>query len=147
MWVLDGAHTPLAAAALANTILAEFGRPIGVIAGMLKDKHPAPFFAAMAIATAGTIVTTPKNPRAIPAEELLLSLLPVDSQTIASPNLEASLATGTCPVPSGPSRGGHRFVHAGCRGPGTIWAGAYRSLVSQPPAYPCRIAVNTYQVD
>ena len=74
--MLDGAHTPLAAAALANAILAEFGRPIGVIAGMLSDKHPDPFFAAIAPASAGVIVTTPKNPRAIPPASCLLSVLP-----------------------------------------------------------------------
>lgn len=100
IWVLDGAHTPLAAAALADTILAEFGRPIGVIAGMLRDKHPAPFFAAMAPASAGTIVTTPKNPRAIPADELLLSVLPANLQTIASPDLETSLATTRAQFPA-----------------------------------------------
>lgn len=100
IWVLDGAHTPLAAAALANTILAEFGRPIGVIAGMLRDKHPAPFFTAMAPATAGTIVTTPKNPRAIPAEELLPSVLPAKFQTIASPELETSLVTASDQFPA-----------------------------------------------
>ncbi len=100
IWVLDGAHTPLAAAALADAILAEFGRPIGVIAGMLRDKHPDPFFAALAPASAGTIVTTPKNPRAIPADELLTIVLPVISQAIASPDLETSVAKARALFPA-----------------------------------------------
>ncbi len=92
-WILDGAHTPVAAAALADALLAEFGRPVGVIAGMLRDKHPGPFFAALAPAVGELIVTTPRNPRAISADDLALTAHSVESQVIASENLETSLAT------------------------------------------------------
>jgi dihydrofolate synthase/folylpolyglutamate synthase len=98
-WILDGAHTPAAAGALADTLLGEFGRPVGVIAGMLRDKHPAPFFAALAPAVERLIVTTPKNPRAIPTDELILTARAADSQTIARHDLETALVTARARLP------------------------------------------------
>ncbi len=99
-WILDGAHTPVAAAALADALLAEFDQPVGVIAGMLRDKHPAPFFAALAPATAKIIVTTPRNPRAIPAGELLPSAQSANPQTIASADLETALVMARAHLPA-----------------------------------------------
>jgi dihydrofolate synthase/folylpolyglutamate synthase len=100
-WILDGAHTPVSASALAETLLAEFGRPVGVIAGLLRDKHPTPFFAALAPAIAGLIVTAPHNPRAIPAEELILTVDAGNSQTIAREDLETALETARASFPTG----------------------------------------------
>jgi len=100
VWVLDGAHTPVAAAALANALLAEFNGPVGVIAGMLRDKHPPPFFDALAPAVGGLIVTTPQNPRAIPAEELVITARTVDSQAIDRKDLETSLITARARFPA-----------------------------------------------
>lgn len=101
VWVLDGAHTPVAAAALAEAVLSEFGRPGGVIAGMLRDKHPDAFFVALAPAVEALIVTSPDNPRAISADELLLTGRTVDSQAIASLDLETSLTTARALFPEG----------------------------------------------
>jgi dihydrofolate synthase/folylpolyglutamate synthase len=100
-WVLDGAHTPVAAEALADALLGEFGRPVGVIAGMLRDKHPEPFFAALATAVEHLIVTAPNNPRAIPAGELILTARAADSQTIASDDLETALVAARARFPEG----------------------------------------------
>jgi dihydrofolate synthase/folylpolyglutamate synthase len=100
-WILDGAHTPVAAEALADAILSELGQPVGVIAGMLRDKHPAPFFAALAPAVERLIVTTPANPRAIPADELIHTARVADSQTIARKDLETALVTARAQFPKG----------------------------------------------
>ena len=99
-WILDGAHTPVAAAALADALLAELGQPVAVIAGMLRDKHPEQFFAALAPAVQALIVTTPANPRAIPADMLALMASSADSQPIASENLETSLAMARAQFPA-----------------------------------------------
>lgn len=98
-WILDGAHTPAAAAALAELVLEEFGQPVYVIAGMLRDKHPAPFFEALAPAVDRLIVTTPKNPRAIAAPELLLIASAVNPQVIARNDLETAISTAITDVP------------------------------------------------
>lgn len=90
-WVLDGAHTPLAASALAETLLAETGRPVTVVAGFLRDKHPSSFLAALAPAIARLIVTTPDHPRGWPAAELLTTARTVDALAIDGQNLDASL--------------------------------------------------------
>ena len=99
-WILDGAHTPVSAAALADALLAEFGHPVGVIAGLLRDKHPTPFFAALAPAIAGLIVTAPQNPRAVSADELILTASAANSQTIARKDLETALLTARAYFPT-----------------------------------------------
>lgn len=98
-WILDGAHTPASAAALADALLTRFGRPVGVIVGMLRDKHPAEFFQALAPAIAHAIVTAPHNPRAIPAEELSLASRTVDSQTIIREDIDTALVTARAHFP------------------------------------------------
>ncbi|MEZ4531575.1 MAG: folylpolyglutamate synthase/dihydrofolate synthase family protein [Thermomicrobiales bacterium] len=100
-WILDGAHTPVSAAALADAIIDAFGQPIGAIVGLLRDKHPAEFFDALAPAISHLIVTQPKNPRAVPADDLILTAPTVDSQTVASKDLETSLVTARERFPDG----------------------------------------------
>lgn len=91
IWILDGAHTPVAASALAETLMSEFAHPVGMIAGMLRDKHPLEFFSALAPAVSDLIVTSPRNPRAIPADELVRIARSANSQAIASENLDTSI--------------------------------------------------------
>lgn len=100
-WILDGAHTPVSAASLAAAVLDTFGHPIGAIAGLLRDKHPAAFFEALAPAVGHLIVTEPHNPRAIPVDELIPTARIADSQTIASKNLDTSMATASARFPDG----------------------------------------------
>ncbi|HET9659757.1 MAG TPA: folylpolyglutamate synthase/dihydrofolate synthase family protein [Thermomicrobiales bacterium] len=90
-WILDGAHTPLAAAALAIEVLDELGSPIPAIVGLLSDKHPAPFLEALAPCVSGLILTEPRNPRAFPANELVPIAHAAISQVTASRDLETSL--------------------------------------------------------
>ena len=92
-WILDGAHTPRAASALAAELLAEFGKPVGAIVGLLQDKQPQPFFASLAPAVCATILTAPRSPRAIPPETLAHILRAGDSQMIIRNDIETSLIT------------------------------------------------------
>lgn len=90
-WILDGAHTPIAAAALAAEVLDETSAPIPVIAGFLNDKHPAEFLEALAPAVSELIVTEPDNPRALHFERLLPIAQSAISQVTTSPDLHHSL--------------------------------------------------------
>ncbi len=71
--VVDGAHNPPAAAAVANTLADEFhtdGRRVLVL-GMLAERDPAQFLAALAPAGIDAVVTcTAPSPRAFSAHEL-----------------------------------------------------------------------------
>lgn len=90
-WILDGAHTPVAAAALAMEVLDEVGAPIPVIAGFLNDKHPVEFLRALAPAISELILTQPRNPRALDPVDLIPTVSAAISQITPSPNLETSL--------------------------------------------------------
>ena len=90
-WILDGAHTPVAAEALAIELLDEFGRPVPVIAGFLSDKHPAEFLEALAPAASELILTAPRNPRAFPAKKLIPIARAAISQVTSSRALETSM--------------------------------------------------------
>lgn len=90
-WILDGAHTPVAAAALATEILEEIGAPVFTIAGLLNDKHPDPYFHALAPAVSELIVTEPHSPRALDANGLVLIARTAISQVTPSSNLEDAM--------------------------------------------------------
>jgi dihydrofolate synthase/folylpolyglutamate synthase len=70
-WMLDVAHNPAAAAALAATLASRDcrGRTI-VVLGMLDDKDVEGFVAAFEGIVDGWIAVTARSPRAIPANEL-----------------------------------------------------------------------------
>ncbi len=91
VWILDGAHTPVAAAALAVEVLDELREPIPAIVGLLSDKHPAPFLEALAPCVSELILTEPNNPRAFPVGELIPIAHAAVSQVTASGDLETSL--------------------------------------------------------
>jgi dihydrofolate synthase/folylpolyglutamate synthase len=70
-FVLDGAHTPASAAALAATLRAEERRaPDVLVLGLLRDKEPAAFLRALAPLIDRIVVTQSRSPRAIGAREL-----------------------------------------------------------------------------
>lgn len=73
--VLDGAHTPAAAAALAAAYAAEFpeSRPV-VLLGILRDKVPASIAEPLAAIAAEIVAITPPGPRGLPAPELAAAL-------------------------------------------------------------------------
>jgi dihydrofolate synthase/folylpolyglutamate synthase len=90
-WILDGAHTPVAAATLAIEALSEFGAPIPAIVGLLNDKHPAEFFEALAPCVSEMILTQPNNPRALPVSELAPIAIAAISQVTTSNDLETPM--------------------------------------------------------
>lgn len=87
IWILDGAHTPVAAAALATELLDEIGKPISIIAGFLNDKHPEPFLQALAPAVSELLLTEPPNPRAVATDALLLIADALCIPAVAYPQL------------------------------------------------------------
>jgi dihydrofolate synthase/folylpolyglutamate synthase len=69
--ILDGAHTPASAAALARTLAEdEPGRRAWIVLGMLRDKDPGAFAAALQPVAAGFVATQAKSPRALPYSEV-----------------------------------------------------------------------------
>lgn len=69
--LLDGAHNPPAARALADTMRQIYaGHRIHVVFGMLDDKDAAPVVESIASFASRIVVTQPTNERALPAEEL-----------------------------------------------------------------------------
>ncbi len=90
-WILDGAHTPVAASALAIEVLAETGGPVVTIAGFLDDKHPEPFLEALAPAISASILTAPRNPRALAPESVVQTAPASIARVELGPNLETAL--------------------------------------------------------
>lgn len=70
-WIFDGAHTPVAAAALAAELAETIGRPITAIVGMLDDKDAHGFLVALSPAIRRLILTAPRSPRARSVDDLL----------------------------------------------------------------------------
>ncbi len=72
-WILDGAHCPTAAAALARAMEAHFGaEPAVALVGMMEDKDHDGFFAELAHwrGWRGVVCYRPPSPRALPADRL-----------------------------------------------------------------------------
>jgi dihydrofolate synthase/folylpolyglutamate synthase len=73
--VLDGAHTPASAQALAATLASEFpGQSAIVVLGMMRDKDPAAFAAALAPVGGAWITTQTPSPRAMTAAAIAAAL-------------------------------------------------------------------------
>lgn len=65
--VLDGAHTPAAATALASALRERFpDRPVMVVLGMLRDKVPAEVIAPLLPVVDRWVATAPASARALP---------------------------------------------------------------------------------
>jgi dihydrofolate synthase/folylpolyglutamate synthase len=91
--ILDGAHNPAGARALAVSLAAYFpGRPITFVIGVMADKDAGGILAALRPLAARFILTAPANPRAA-APEALRPLLPAATRVdIARTPREALLA-------------------------------------------------------
>jgi dihydrofolate synthase/folylpolyglutamate synthase len=73
--ILDGAHTALAAAALADAVAAEApGRRLVVLLGVSADKDPLALLRPLAPQAAAVIATQADHPRALPAAALAANL-------------------------------------------------------------------------
>lgn len=73
--VIDGAHTPASARALANALAARYpGQRATFIVGLFRDKDPVAFTAPLAPLADRWLITAPGSPRARPPAELASAL-------------------------------------------------------------------------
>ncbi len=101
--ILDGAHNPGGARALAASLRAYFpGQPVTFVLGVLADKDAAGILAALKPLAGRLILTASSNPRAS-SPATLRALLPPDDRrvlTAASPDraLEMAFGAGGTPI-------------------------------------------------
>ena len=75
--VLDGAHNPAGARALAASLSTYFAdQPVTFVLGIFADKDAAGILDALLPVAARVIVTSARNPRALPAKDLLALVQP-----------------------------------------------------------------------
>lgn len=88
--VIDGAHTPASAQALATALAERYpGQRATFIIGLFRDKDPAAFTAPLALLAERWLLTAPSNPRARATTELAAAL-----QGLAAPvSIERDVAT------------------------------------------------------
>jgi dihydrofolate synthase/folylpolyglutamate synthase len=68
--LIDGAHNPAGARALAAYLHETYGRPLPIVVGAMSDKHVAEMLAALAPAASRFICTAVDSPRAAPATDI-----------------------------------------------------------------------------
>jgi dihydrofolate synthase / folylpolyglutamate synthase len=91
--VLDGAHNPGGARALARSLRTVFGeRPATMIVGVLRDKDVRAILAELAPAAGRVVLTRSSNPRAADPEELRAQLPPGPLRVDVAPSVAAALA-------------------------------------------------------
>lgn len=99
--VLDGAHNPAGAQALAASLRAYFpGRPVTFVIGVLADKDAGGILAALRPLAARVIFTASANPRAAPPDALR-ALLPPGTRAATARSAQAALAMATAEDPHG----------------------------------------------
>jgi dihydrofolate synthase/folylpolyglutamate synthase len=88
--VLDGAHSPEAAACVAATLRDDFhhsGETILVL-GMLRPRDPASVLAALEVeSTLAVIACEPPSPRAVPAGEIAAAVEALGGKPIVEPDV------------------------------------------------------------
>ena len=99
--ILDGAHNPAGARALAASLRAYFpGRPVTFVIGVLADKDAGGILAALRPLAARVILTASANPRAAPPDALR-ALLPAGTRVAIARSPEAALAMAIAEDPDG----------------------------------------------
>ncbi len=99
--ILDGAHNPAGARALAASLRAYFpGRPVTFVIGVLADKDAGGILAALRPLAARVILTASANPRAAPPDALR-ALLPAGTRVATARSPQAALAMATAEDPNG----------------------------------------------
>jgi dihydrofolate synthase/folylpolyglutamate synthase len=99
--ILDGAHNPAGARALAASLRAYFpGRPVSFVLGVLADKDAGGILAALRPLAARFILTAPANPRAA-APEALRALLPPGARVDTARSPQDALAMAIAEDPRG----------------------------------------------
>ncbi|MEX2222389.1 MAG: folylpolyglutamate synthase/dihydrofolate synthase family protein [Candidatus Rokuibacteriota bacterium] len=99
--ILDGAHNPAGARALAASLRAYFpGRPVTFVIGVMADKDAGGILAALRPLAARVIFTASANPRAA-APDALRALLPASARAGTAPSPQAALAMAIAEDPLG----------------------------------------------
>jgi dihydrofolate synthase/folylpolyglutamate synthase len=99
--ILDGAHNPAGARALAASLRAYFpGRSATFVIGILADKDASGILAALRPLAARIILTAPANPRAA-APGALRALLPADARVETAESPQEALAMAAAHEPGG----------------------------------------------
>lgn len=91
--LLDAAHNPAGASALAAYLRREFVEPLPMVFGAMRDKDVAPMLTALIPVVSKMVMTKPANARAHTAEELaaIASRLFPDAQIDVRPNPKDAL--------------------------------------------------------
>lgn len=91
--LLDGAHNPAGAQALASFLQEMVGQPVPIVIGVMRDKAAAEIVAALAPAASMFVVTEAPTPRAMPAAELAEICQGGGSRTIIASDPMAAVTT------------------------------------------------------
>ena len=95
--VLDGAHNPGGAAALAASLRHHFaGRRLGLVLGVSADKDRAGILKTLAPLAARIYLAPADHPRATPPQELVAQLPPVDAAVAVTASSEEALERALC---------------------------------------------------
>jgi dihydrofolate synthase/folylpolyglutamate synthase len=96
--VLDGAHNPASARALALSLREYFGeQPKTLVLGISSDKEKAEILKTLAPLASRLILTAAANPRATPPEELRALLPPVECPVEVTSTVAEALAMALAP--------------------------------------------------
>jgi dihydrofolate synthase/folylpolyglutamate synthase len=91
--VLDGAHNPGGATALAHSLRHHFaGRRLALVLGVSADKDRAGILKALAPLATRIYLAPAAHPRATPPGELLGQLPPVDAEIVLAAGTDEALA-------------------------------------------------------
>ncbi|MGH2558450.1 MAG: bifunctional folylpolyglutamate synthase/dihydrofolate synthase [Thermomicrobiales bacterium] len=91
--ILDGAHTPASAAALANAFREiEPERAAAVVLAVMADKDPLAMARALAPVATAFVVTSTRNPRAMGTKMLAEGLSTVEKPVVTAAGVPAALA-------------------------------------------------------
>lgn len=105
--LVDGAHNPAGAQALAAFVMEQIGHPVPVVMGVMRDKAVADMVAALTPVVRRFIVTAAPSPRALPPSDLaavcrqVAPHLPVDVEPDAGTAIVRAAATGSPVVVAG----------------------------------------------
>ena len=127
--MIDAAHNPHGAQALANALAEEFAfdRVIAVV-GVMADKDAAGLLGALEPVVDGVVVTRAQNPRAMPVDDLAAIAREVftDDRVVVVPDLLDALDQAIALVDDPHSRGGAGVVVTGS----VVTAGQARTLLA-----------------
>ncbi|GAA1031087.1 MULTISPECIES: bifunctional tetrahydrofolate synthase/dihydrofolate synthase [Amycolatopsis] len=135
--MVDAAHNPMGARALATTITDEFNfRRLVAVVGVLADKDARGILDALEPVVSDVVVTRSSSPRSLPVEDLaeLAASIFGEDRVLAEPDLETAIETAIGLVeqnddPEEPLAGGGVLVTGS-----VVTAGDARTLFGKEPA-------------